>query len=194
MAEDNYYHNDSREISSLCRRVEAVANMEVRTAGQFDILSNILNIRTGILLSPTTLKRLWGYLDEPVKPRRSTLDVLARFCGWRDFDDFTAGNFPEIESGNIGSAVIRAGKNISRGERVRLFWPPSRMCLVEYTGDFDWKVIESEGTRLNPGDRFNCALIVSGEPLYLDNLIKDNNRVGLYVCGSKSGITFKMEE
>lgn len=138
-----------------------------------------------------TLKRLWGYLDEQVRPRRSTLDVLARFCGWRDFDDFAVGNIPEIESGNVGNATIRTGENISRGERVRLFWPPSRVCLIEYTGGFDWKVVEAEGTRLLPGDTFRCALIVSGEPLYLDHLIHEGSRPGVYVCGRKSGITFK---
>lgn len=191
MAKENKSCNDSREVNGLCRRVEAVANMEVRTSGQFEILSDIVNLRTGVLLSPTTLKRLWGYLDEPVRPRRSTLDVLARFCGWRDFDDFADGNLPEIESGNIGSAAIRAGENISRGERVRLFWPPSRMCLIEYTGNLDWKVVETEGTRLRPGDTFRCALIVAGEPLYLDNLIHEATRPGVYVCGRKSGITFK---
>lgn len=172
--------------------MEAVANMEVRTAGHFENLSDIVNRRTGILLSPTTLKRLWGYLDEPVSPRRSTLDVLARFCGWSDFDDFSTGNIPEVESGNVGSDSILAGENISQGERVRLFWRPSRMCLVEYTGNLDWKVIETEGTRLQPGDTFRCRLIVSGEPLYLDNLIHGGSRPGVYVCGRKSGITFKL--
>lgn len=191
MAKENKPRNDTREISGLCRRVETVANMEGRTSGQFEIISNIVSRRTGVLLSPTTLKRLWGYLDEQVTPRRSTLDVLARFCGWRDFDDFAAGNIPEIESGNIGSDSIRAGENISRGERVRLFWPPSRMCLIEYIGDIDWKVVEAEATRLRSGDTFRCALIVSGEPLYLDNLIHEGSRPGVYVCGRKSGITFK---
>lgn len=194
MAKENKPRNVSREITGLCRRVEVVANMEVRTSGQFEILSNIVNLRTGVLLSPTTLKRLWGYLDEPVTPRRLTLDVLARFCGWRDFNDFANGNIPEIESGNIGSASIRTGENICRGERVRLFWAPSRMCLIEYLGDIDWKVVEAEGTRLRPGDTFRCALIVSGEPLYLDNLIHEGSRPGVYVCGRKNGITFQMVE
>lgn len=180
------------DIAALCRQVETAANMKIRTSGQFEMLSDVVNTRTGVLLSPTTLKRLWGYLDEHVTPRRSTLDVLARFCGWRDFDDFVDGNLPEIESGNVGSATIRTGENISRGERARLFWPPSRTCLIEYTGDLGWKVVESEGTRLQPGDTFLCPLIVSGEPLYLDHLMHEGSRPGVYVCGRKSGITFRL--
>lgn len=193
MAKGNKYRDIAGCYAQLNREVEKAAKLTASTPKDFESLSEAIARRTGVLLSPTTLKRLWGYLDEPVRPRRTTLNVLARFCGWRDFDDFTVGNHPEVESGNIGSAFIRAGENIRRGERVRLFWPPSRMCLIEYMGGLDWKVVAAEGTRLQPGDTFRCALIVSGEPLYLDNLIHEGSRPGVYVCGSKSGITFKLQ-
>lgn len=183
----------AEELKALCRSVETVANFAVSTPKEFESLSQAICDRTGVLLSPTTLKRLWGYLDERVTPRRSTLDVLSRFCGWSDYEHFLSGITPDIESGNVGSKVIRAGVDIRPGGRVRLFWNPSRVCEIEYLGDLDWKVVESEGTRLKPGDRFRCPLIVSGEPLYLDNLIKDGNHAGVYVCGSKNGITFARE-
>lgn len=191
MAKEDKCKDLAGRYARLCPEVEKAAKLTALTPKGFESLSEAIERRTGVLFSSTTLKRLWGYLDEPVTPRAFTLDVLARFCGWRDFNDFADGNLPEIESGNIGSAAIRAGENISRGERVRLFWPPSRMCLIEYTGNLDWKVVETEGTRLRPGDTFRCALIVAGEPLYLDNLIHEATRPGVYVCGRKSGITFK---
>lgn len=191
MAKENISRNITGRYAQLCQAVEKAAKLTPSTPKDFESLSEAIERRSGVLFSPTTLKRLWGYLDEPVTPRAFTLDALARFCGWHDFNDFAAGNIPDIESGNIGSSSIRAGENISRGERVTLFWPPSRMCLIEYLGDLEWKVVEAEGTRLRPGDTFRCALIVSGEPLYLDNLIHEGSRPGVYVCGRKSGITFK---
>ena len=175
----------------LCREVESAANLSVSTPKDFEVLSEAISRRTGVLLSPTTLKRIWGYIDESVVPRNSTLDLLARFCGWKDYEHFKSGQIPEIESGNVGSLTIRAGIDILPGERVRLFWNPSRVCDIEYLGNHDWKVVASEATRLKPGDRFRCPLIISGEPLYIDHLIKDETRAGVYVCGSKSGVTFK---
>ena len=124
-----------------------------------------------------------------MKPRYSTLDVLAIYCGWQDYGDFTAGNTPEIESGNVGAITIIADRDVKRGDRIRLMWPPSRICEIEYLGERKWRVVASEGTRLSPGDTFSCALMVAGEPLYLDNLVHGDDRPGVYVCGRKSGVT-----
>lgn len=166
--------------------------MKPVTAKHFERLSESVYGLTGVLLSPTTLKRLWGYLNENVTPRVATLDILARYCGWRDYQDFIGGDTPEIESGSVGASVLRADGDVARGSRVRLFWPPSRSCLIEYKGSLDWVVISSEGTRLQPGDTFRCPVIISGEPLYLDNLIHAGSRRGVYVCGRRSGVTFEL--
>lgn len=179
-----------KELKELIQRVEDTANMKATTPKEFEKLSEAIFRRTGILLSPTTLKRIWGYLDESKTARRSTIDTLCRFCGWQDYEHFVSGAVPDLESGNVGSNVIRAGENIQPGERIRIYWNPARMCEMKYLGNLQWIVMESEGTRLKPGDTFRCPLIISGEPLYLDNITKDGNRAGVYVCGSKSGITF----
>ena len=178
------------QIKDLSGRVEQTYGKQVLTPLQFEALADDIFRRTGKLLSPTTLKRLWGYLKEPMKPRQSTLDVLAGYCGWRDYEDFLKGNVPDIESGNVGTNVIRADKDICKGGRIRLMWAPSRVCEIEYLGELKWRVVSSQGTRLSPGDTFSCALIVSGEPLYLDNLMHGDDRPGVYVCGRKSGVTF----
>ncbi len=182
---------DVGAYDDLCRRVEAAAGLEATTAGQFEELSRKIYSRTGILLSPTTLKRIWHYIDDTTTPRRSTLDVLARFCGWRDLSDYESGNLPEIESGNLSCSAIRAGENINPGQRVILRWPPARVCEIEFTGGLSWKVVRSEGTRLSPGDTFCCPLIVSGEPLYLDKLVHADSRPAIYVCGRRSGVAFE---
>lgn len=176
-------------LKDLCCRVEQTYGRPVSTPLQFEALADDIFRRAGKLMSPTTLKRLWGYLKEPVAPRRSTLDVLARYCGWRDYGDFIQGNSPEIESGNVGAGIISAERDMKRGERIRLMWPPSRVCEIEYLGERRWRVVASEGTRLSPGDTFSCALIVPGEPLYLDRLVHGDDRPGAYVCGRKSGVS-----
>ncbi len=182
------------KIKVLRDRVEEAFGGRVLTPIRFDALSQSIFERTGVLISATTLKRLWGYLNEPVTPRRSTLDVLARYCGWTDFDTFGSGERSDIESGNLGASTIRADRDITPGDRLRLMWAPDRVCVIEYDGDLRWHVTASEGTRLAPGDSFRCGLIVNGEPLYLDDLKHEGQKPGVYVCGRRSGVTFIRED
>ena len=51
-------------------------------------LSEIIHQNTNVLLSPTTLKRVWGKINYNSAPSISTLNTLAQFAGftnWRDF-------------------------------------------------------------------------------------------------------------
>ena len=197
-------------LTDLCRRVEETTGITPSTAGMFEKLTVAVSERTGVLLSPTTLKRIWGYLKEDAVPRRTTLDVLARCCGWQDYTDFEAGNVPEIESGPVGGGTLRVDSDVKRGDRLRLRWAPARVCVIEYSGEGRWLVVESQGTRLKPGDTFCCRMIVSGEPLYLDDLrqasrrekespsrsagvtgMSGESRGTVYVCGRRSGVNFE---
>lgn len=184
----------ARQIETLCRRVEETLGLKATAPKQFDRLSVMIFERTGTLLSPTTLKRLWGYLKVASTPRISTLDVLARCCGWRDYANFLAGNRPEIESGYVGSRVLNAEKDLVVGQTVRLTWAPSRICVIKYLGNSNWIVTRSEKTRLMPGDTFRCPVIIAGEPLYLDNVRHSDFRPGVYVCGRRTGITFTLDD
>ena len=61
----------------------------LKEARDFEELSELLSSHTRERLSPTTLKRLWGYLhNEEVQTRRYTLDILARLVGFHDYEDF----------------------------------------------------------------------------------------------------------
>lgn len=181
-------------IEELCRRVEETLGIKATTPKGFDRLTVMIFERTGVLLSPTTLKRMWGYLNESTTPRPTTLNVLAQCCGWRSYSDFQQGNRPEIESGFIGSRTLNVEKDLTFGDTVRLMWAPSRVCVIKYLGSSNWKVIRSEGTRLSPGDTFRCSIIVAGEPLYLDNVHHAGSRPGIYVCGRRNGIGFIVGE
>ena len=75
--------------SLLKKEVERVFGHPLKEARDFEQLSHLLLSHTRERLSPTTLKRLWGYLkNEEVQTRPHTLDVLARFVGYKSYEDF----------------------------------------------------------------------------------------------------------
>lgn len=180
----------NNDIRLLCREVERTFGHSSLTPRLFDALSRSIMQHTGILLSPTTLKRIWGYIDEGVTPRQSTLDVLALYAGWQSFSHLIGGSASDRESG-VTTAGIDVARDLTPGDSLRLFWNPGRMCEIVYLGGSRFRVAASIATRLQPGDTFSCHLIISGEPLYLDTLTcSDGTVCSAYICGRKSGIRF----
>lgn len=93
------------------------------------------------------------------------------------------------------SRRLSVNTELRMGDKLRLTWQPDRVCDVDYLGDLSFRVIASENTRIQPGDTFQCSLIVEGEPLYLDNLRKGDGSFSTepiaYVCGKKTGVNYE---
>ena len=96
-----------KAIEQLRLAVERKAGKKMQTNKDFDCLSDSVYDQTHAKISTTTLKRIWGYLSEGVTPRRYTLDQLARFIGYDDFDAFSASletdKAPESDNSNVGT-------------------------------------------------------------------------------------------
>lgn len=181
---------EKKLIDLLKARIRQTFGREVKTPKDFEALSESVHRLTGIVMSPTTFKRLWGYINEPVTPRTFTLDTLSRYVGYNGWEEFCQGESPEVESGFVAIDIIDVTKHLKRGDKIRLTWQPGRVCDVEYLGDSTFIIISTEGTKLTPGSTFTCNLIVGGEPLYLDNLSIPGRRPAKYVCGRLHGIHF----
>lgn len=178
----------------LCKDIETAIRRQMQTPKDFDFLRERIYARLHALVSRTTLMRLWGYVVEEVEPRKSTLDILARFLGYNDFEEYqhNADVTQEQQSSPVISRRLSVIHDLSRGSRVRLTWQPMRVCDVEYLGNLTFRVVASENTRLRTGDTFQCNLIVEGEPLYIDNLRQGDQPPMAYVCGKKSGVWFEV--
>ena len=182
-------------IDNLKREIEAALGQAMHTPKDFDFLRERIYARLHILISRTTLMRLWGYIDEKVEPRRNTLDILARFLGYSDWEEYHRNDSlpKEQQSSPVLSRRLSVANSLVPGDRLCLTWQPERVCDIEYLGELRFVVTASKNTRLHEGDTFECSLIVEGEPLYLDNLILGNYPPIAYVCGKKSGVTFEFD-
>ncbi|MFP4556301.1 MAG: hypothetical protein ACLFNU_05460 [Bacteroidales bacterium] len=55
-------------------------------------LSNSILNKSSEVISPSTLRRFFGFLSTNSKPSRVTLDILSRYCGFTCWDDFIESN------------------------------------------------------------------------------------------------------
>ena len=185
----------AKTIENLRNEIEVAIHRRLATPKDFEALREMIFLRLHILVSATTLKRIWGYIDDSVSTRRSTLDILARYIGYADFDAYengTVGDIAESPSSPIMARRIDVDEQLQPGDMIRLTWQPGRICDVEYRGDRVFCVVASQCTRLKAGDTFKCSLMIEDEPLYIDMLVTaDSVNPTAYVCGKKSGIHFE---
>ena len=76
------------EISELKQQIEESLGCKMKTSTDFTFLSGAIWERIHENLSASTLKRLWGYVDGADTTRNSTLEILSKFLGFKDWDSF----------------------------------------------------------------------------------------------------------
>lgn len=86
--------NNNKELQFLKKCLELIEEKLNRgsstdwTGYDFEQLSAEVQTTTGVLLSVTTLKRLWGKLKYTNVPTSTTLNTLAKYAGYSDWREF----------------------------------------------------------------------------------------------------------
>lgn len=173
-------------IDRLLEAIETALGRKMDSPRSFEELRTLVFDRLNVLISVSTLKRLWGYVDTDAVPRRSTLSVLSRLLGYADWDGFCRAyaNPDEVQSNPVITTRIDVDRDLRVGDRIRIMWQPGRICDVEYLGDGGFVILHAEQTRLSEGDTFECHLIIEHEPMYIFH----NGLKSAYVCGKSSGV------
>jgi hypothetical protein len=178
----------------ICIDIEKAIGKEVRTPKDFEELRGRIYERLHLMISSTTLKRIWGYLNDNVQTRPGTLDILAQYIGYSNFQDYTNSKVQyqeEIQSSPVMSRKLNVQDELSVNDKLLLTWHPNRQCEIIYMGNLSFRVLSSCNTRILRGDTFTCSLFIEGEPLYIDNLQQGSKPPVAYVCGKMSGIRFE---
>lgn len=181
---------NSPEIALLRRRIEESIDRKVHTPADFEFLAGVVWERTHETISPTTLKRLWGYIDGADTTRQSTLHLLAQFVGYKHWDDFCDCMAAECEDeSDIVLGEYITAESLAVGECVEIAWLPNRRCVLQYLGNNRFEVIAAENSKLKVGNCFCCSMFILGEPLYIDSLVQGDNAPVTFVVGNKNGLT-----
>lgn len=178
------------ELSCLLADVEKAYGRRIQTTTDFEALSVVIEHETGELLSTSTLKRLWGYVSGSLSPRKSTLDILCKFIGARDFSTYCKGIREDktVTSRFFSSKVIESD-SLSAGTSLLLGWAPDRLVTIEYLGNCEFIVRESINSKLQAGDTFAVGSLMLGFPLYIPALHRGGETAAVsYVAGAVNGL------
>lgn len=164
-------------------------NSALQYPQQCEALAMAIKEATGHTLGTTTLKRMLGFVNGPANPRPSSLDIIARYLGYPDYDimakdlgeNTDISDFREVES--IDSADLEVG------EQIQITYDPNRLLLLSYLGDNKYVVNESQGSKLLKGDKLIIAGFYVGFELLVSDAERQGRHLGAYQEAKQGGLT-----
>ena len=182
--------NHSPEIKCLRSDLEQRVGQQLQSPADFQLLIQQIWEKNHAVLSLSTIKRLWGYVESNGAPRLSTLNTLAQFLGFTDWNAYLVA----LEQRGGTESAMFTGEGIQTadlqaGDKVAVAWQPNRQCTFRYIGDNQFIVEESKNAKLQQGTTFSAARFMIGQPMYLDNILLADGAHTSYVAGKHNGLT-----
>lgn len=181
------------EISTLRARVESHFEHQLKVHSDFDSLRDDIFSKTKEYISVITLERLWNYSTRGyANVARHTLDVLSKYIGCRNWEDFIKSLKEEggIESDYFDAQTVDP-MELQPGARIRIGWQPDRVCIIRYLGNHRFVAEDTANAKLQPGDTFRALSFQLHSPLYLEDLTgEDGIKKGVrYGVGLRNGLS-----
>ena len=178
------------EIVQLIRYVEDQYGKHLQTTSDFDEFSFYLNKHKFGSVSPSTLKRLWGYVNDTRKPRVSTLDTLSTFVGHETFGAFVKYLKTSIKyNSSFFSANQVVSADLKENDEVEIGWIPNRLLRLRYLGDSLYEVVEAKNSKIEAGDRFLVGCFFKEIPLYLPYILRNGQQTPPFIAGRNGGLS-----
>lgn len=156
---------------------------------QCEALAMAIKEATGHTLGTTTLKRMLGFIKGTASSRKSSLDIIAIYLGYSDYnllckdlgDDVEISDFRPIES--IDSADLEVG------ETIEITYHPKRLIVLRYLGNNRYEVTEVHGSKLQKGDLLTIAGFYVGFELLISDVERGGDHLGSYQAAKQGGLT-----
>ena len=185
---------EDQYIVHLRQNVESYVGRKLKTPKDFRFLSETIFHRTHLMVSSTTLKRIWGYLDEHIRARVSTLDILSVFVGYANWSDFCTNHsefLAEMQEGFFTGNSLTP-HDLRVGQKLQITWMPSSQLCLRYIGGDRFRVIEAQNSSLKEETMIRLHSIVEGHQLCLFPMDRVTAEDRIYFCGRVGGVQFEL--
>lgn len=190
MSRDNKI--EPEHLARLKKDIESYISRILHTPADYIYLSERLQNEGHGYISPTTLKRVWGYIsDKGVQytPSYYTLNSLCKLMGFYDISEYCSESAP-IQSKEYQGKYIDI-LSLPADTEITILWQPNRKVRLRYTGAESFEVMENENSRLIIGDRVQCHSLTQHAPAFF-RVHRDGNKPFSYVAGSDQGIFYQI--
>ena len=153
-------------------------------------LSLAIETKVGQPISVNTVKRLLGFITEAREPRLYTLDLIAKYLDFENWDVY----LESIKNVNISEFKLFGGIfsfNLKLNDQIEFHYFPDREVIIQYRGKKDrFQVVKAENCQLQVGDEISIYKFLLNHPVFVGEVIRNGDDLGSYIAGKEGGLSF----
>ena len=168
--------------------IEQKHGREIRYPKDCEALAGDISQKTRQTISSSTIKRLMGFVKGTKEVRTYTLDVIASYLEctcYKDLLEKLDYHHPE-KTPIIKEVVI---KNLCKGQKVKLQLGNKESILLCCIGEDELEVLQSKSSLINTGDKIKLDKILLNYPLYVKQIIRNDDEIEGCIVSKISGVT-----
>ncbi len=170
------------------QQIEQRLGKPVRYHSDCEHLSIDIENITKQKVSINTLKRLFGFINGVSEPRLYTLDTIAIYLGFSNWDIYLlsldkSGNsgFNSLNEINISTLAISS--------KVQFNYEPDREVQVVYQGNSLFKVEACRNSKLQINDMLEISHFILNYPLIISKVTRGGKDFGRFTAGRVGGLS-----
>lgn len=180
---------DPDKVNQLRHAVEATFGRTPGSPTDFNNLSYQIQNTTNNKIGVSTLKRFWGYVKSDFNATYTTLSLLARYVGYRDWDSFRT-QYKGEEDSDFSSARLIIAANLNLNSIIHAEWGSEKsLRLKKIRQPNCFEVMESDNIKLSPHDIIHIDTLICGEKFIASDCSRRGASLGTYIGARNGGIS-----
>ena len=169
-------------------QIELKLGRNIRYHSDLECLCIEIENETKQKVSLNTLKRLFGFISGVSEPRLYTLDTIALYLGFTNWDVYLLSLDQSGNSGFNSLQEIRI-ESLPVSSIVEFGYDPDRIVQLKFNGQNQFNVILAKNSKLQENDLVEITHFVLNYPLVILNVLRDGKCMGRFTAGKVGGLT-----
>jgi len=171
------------------KQIEEKYGHSLRYPSDYDALSIDMEQKTGKRISVNTLKRLMGAIEDETEPRLYTLDIIAEYIGFENWDVYKDILTKKGDSDFVEEEGYLDEGDVAEGAKIEFRYNPGRRVVVRKDSARKFTVLESVGSKLKEGDVLEIGCFRLNYPLICKNVVRTGADLGPFTAGRINGLS-----
>ena len=169
-------------------QIETKLGKSIRYHSDLEHLCFEIEKTTKHKISLNTLKRLFGFIAGVTEPRLFTLDTIAIYLGFSNWDVYLSSL---QQTGNSGFNSLQEIKieNLPLLSVIEFGYDPDRTVQIRFEGKNQFTVISAKNSKLCENDTLEISHFVLHYPLVILHVIREDKNLGRFTAGKVGGLT-----